>query len=225
MPTRHILLARTHDAGRHAQLFVAAREVLGRALGVTTAPLAERVVEKVGRALGALVVGEVGLAIALARQRVARLSDRARLVALTLDALRIFVVAGRALIALGTAAAFFARALLLVAVECARGTARALGVAFACFSHTQIKKEGLIKSDFETRFCESCWISPRKELKNSSFSCVKHFQIKSKKTWKKKLIQFLTPTKKSLKISNLKEETTFSIDVSFLPILFKTYRE
>ena len=82
--------------------------MIGRAFRVTTTPLAERIVEKVRRTLGALVVGEIRLAVALPREWVARLSDRARLVALAWETIRVLVVAGRALIAFGSAAAFLA---------------------------------------------------------------------------------------------------------------------
>lgn len=115
--------------------------MIGRAFRVTTTPLAEGIVEKVRRTLGALVVGEIRLAVALARERIARLSDRARLVALTRKTIRILVVAGRALIAFRSAAAFLARALLLIAVVRARRTSRSIHVAFTCLQRENSRNQ------------------------------------------------------------------------------------
>ena len=77
----HVLLARTNDAVDELELFAAARELWQNSVGVASTLLADRVVEEIGRALGALVTDEVGLAFALAGVGVARGANGAGTVA------------------------------------------------------------------------------------------------------------------------------------------------
>jgi len=105
-----VRLAGAHYGGLVAHVLAAGEEGRG-ACRVAAALLAVRVVEEVGRALVALVAGEVGQAFAVAGGGAAGLADGAGHVAVALVAGGEVEEGGRALVALGAAAASTALAL------------------------------------------------------------------------------------------------------------------
>ena len=126
----HKVLAGTHDFG-HSQVLVAARKVGLGAVRMTRTRLAHGVVVQVRATFGALLAREVTLAVAFARERITRLAYSARFVALTLDTLGVFVETGRAHVASGSTAAFFAVTLRLTAEIRAAWVYGAVYVTFA----------------------------------------------------------------------------------------------